>query len=131
MIPDNEREVCFHKESCTFKPHCIFFHPEGQGDDGWKQDRRNPAKLCRYTENGGTCMRSLGADNEASFEKYGGDSTCEDLSDSEESDDKSKQGGNSRFRPVSKRNGSGLENKSKRKRNRRKERKRNKINIGH
>ena len=59
VIPDNEREGCFHKESCTFEPHCIFFHPEGQVDDGWKQDRRNPAKLCHYTENGRTCMRSV------------------------------------------------------------------------
>ena len=41
-----------------------------------------------------------------------------------------KQGGNSRFGPESKRNGSELENKSKRKRNRRKERKRNKIKNG-
>ena len=32
IIPDHERELCFHKQACTYKPYCIFNHPEGQGD---------------------------------------------------------------------------------------------------
>ena len=58
IIPDNKREVCFHKEACSYKPHCIFLHPEGQGEDIWLQNKRKTSKVCRFTENGNTCMRS-------------------------------------------------------------------------
>ena len=35
IIPDHERELCFHKHACTYKPYCIFFHPEGQEEEEW------------------------------------------------------------------------------------------------
>ena len=60
VVPDNERELCFHKQACTYKPYCIFFHPEGQGEERrWKQNTNKIAKICRYAEQGETCMRSV------------------------------------------------------------------------
>ena len=59
IIPDSERELCYHKNACTYKPRCIFFHPEGQGKDEWEQIKRNPSKICHFSLNGGTCMRSV------------------------------------------------------------------------
>ena len=58
IIPDSERELCHHKRACSYKPRCIFFHPEGQENEEWKQ-MRNPSKICHYSLNGGTCMRSV------------------------------------------------------------------------
>ena len=58
VIPDSERELCFPKQSCTYKPYCIFLHPEGQGEDVWQQNMRKVARVCRFTQNGNTCMRS-------------------------------------------------------------------------
>ena len=58
VIPNNERVACFHKEACTYKPYCIFVHPEGQGEDAWMFQKRKSAKICRYVENGETCLRS-------------------------------------------------------------------------
>ena len=59
VVPDNERELCFHKNACTYKPYCIFFHPEGQGEDLWQTNQRKIARICRYVENGGQCNRSF------------------------------------------------------------------------
>ena len=56
IIPDSERELCHHKRACSYKPRCIFFHPEGQDNEESKQ-MKNPLKICRSTLNGGTCMR--------------------------------------------------------------------------
>ena len=58
IIPDAERELCHHKNACSYKPYCIFFHTEGQGDDSWQTNQRKVAKICRYVENGGSCTRS-------------------------------------------------------------------------
>ena len=58
IIPDSERELCFHKKACSYKPRCIFFHPEGQDTEEWKQMKK-PSKICRSTLNGGTCMKSV------------------------------------------------------------------------
>ena len=59
VIPDAEREQCYHKNACSYKPYCIFFHPEGQGEDSWQTSQRKVAKICRYVENGGSCNRSF------------------------------------------------------------------------
>ena len=59
IISDNEREHCYHKLKCSYKPYCIFRHPEGQGENDWQQNRRNPSRICRNVENGGTCLRSF------------------------------------------------------------------------
>ena len=58
VVPDNERELCFHKEACKFKPHCIYFHLEGQENSSWEEVRRS-SKICRYTVNGQTFWRSV------------------------------------------------------------------------
>ena len=58
ITPDSERELCYHKTACWYKPRCIFFHPEGQGTDEWKQ-LKNPSQVCHFSLNGGTCMRSV------------------------------------------------------------------------
>ena len=58
VVPDNERELCFHKEACKFKPHCIYFQPEGQENSLWEEVRKS-SKICCYTVNGQTCWRSV------------------------------------------------------------------------
>ena len=59
IIPENERELCFHKNACTYKPHCIFLHPEGQVTEGWQQTDRKVSRVCRLVVNGGSCSRSV------------------------------------------------------------------------
>ena len=59
IIPNEECELCFHKETCTYKPYCIFFHPEGQDKENWEQSKRKIARVCRFAANGETCMRSV------------------------------------------------------------------------
>ena len=59
IIPENERELCFHKNACTYKPHCIFLHPEGQVTEGWQQNDRKVSRVCRLVVNGGSCSRSV------------------------------------------------------------------------
>jgi hypothetical protein len=60
IIPFNEREKCFHKQACQYKPNCIFFHPEGQGDEVWEVNkRRKVSQICHYAEKGETCLRSV------------------------------------------------------------------------
>ena len=59
VTPENKRELCFHKEKCSYKPYCIFFHPEGQTEGGWQQSRNKVAKICRYAEQGNICLRSI------------------------------------------------------------------------
>ena len=54
MIPFTERAECLHKESCKFKPFCIFYHPEGQG----VLNAQNVSKLCRFTAKGESCPRT-------------------------------------------------------------------------
>ena len=59
VIPDNEREICFHKEKCSYKPYCIFFHPEGQGRVDFMFQKRGSSKICRFEESGIRCPRSV------------------------------------------------------------------------
>ena len=59
IISDGEREICFHKEACRYKPYCIFLHPEGQGDNGWQINRSKVSKICRFAEQGEQCMRTV------------------------------------------------------------------------
>ena len=57
VIPFNEREVCFHKQKCQYKPFCIFYHPEGQREGDWQTNFKK-TKICRYAENNEICTRS-------------------------------------------------------------------------
>ena len=59
IIPDNQRELCRHKQACKYKPYCIFLHPEGQLEQEWQPVRKNPARICVFSVNGGTCMKSI------------------------------------------------------------------------
>ena len=59
VIPDSERELCLHKQACKYKPYCIFLHPEGQVVDEWQPVRKNPARICIFTANGGICSRPV------------------------------------------------------------------------
>ena len=59
IIPDNERELCHHKQDCRYKPYCIFLHPEGQLEQKWQPVRKNAARICVFTVNGGTCTRQV------------------------------------------------------------------------
>ena len=43
----------------NFKHHCIFFHPEGQGEKIWEQNKAKAAKICHFAERGEICPRSL------------------------------------------------------------------------
>ena len=56
IIPFVERAECLHKQNCQFKPYCIFYHPEGQGNLN-VQNVRNDRRLCRFAANGVTCPR--------------------------------------------------------------------------
>ena len=42
IIPFSERQQCFNKQSCRYKPFCIFYHPEGQDEDGFQANVRKP-----------------------------------------------------------------------------------------
>ena len=57
IIPDNERQLCHHKEACKYKPYCIFLHPEGQPEQKWQPVRKHPARICVFTVNGGICRK--------------------------------------------------------------------------
>ena len=59
VIPFSEKELCRHTERCPYKPNCIFFHPEDEKEEQWKTSRTKVAKICRYSENGQTCMRAV------------------------------------------------------------------------
>ena len=59
IIPDNERELCYHKEACKYKPYCIFLHPEGQAEQKWQPVRQHPNRICIFTVNGGTCRKAV------------------------------------------------------------------------
>ena len=59
VVPEGEREHCFHKQACVYKPNCIFYHPEGQGEEVWQQNKNKSAKICKYAEKGVTCMRNI------------------------------------------------------------------------
>ena len=48
-IPFIERQLCL------FKPHCIFFHPECQGEEIWEQNKAKAAKICKFAERGEIC----------------------------------------------------------------------------
>ena len=56
IIPDHERELCFHKQACKYKPYCIFLHPEGQ-DEQWQPVRKHQARICIFSVNGGICKK--------------------------------------------------------------------------
>ena len=58
VVPENERQRCRHKEACVFKPHCVFFHPEGQRNEGWSQSRKS-IKICFSAQKGLPCYRSV------------------------------------------------------------------------
>ena len=59
IIPFNEREPCFHKELCTYKPNCIFYHPEGQDKNNSEQMTRKSARICHYVNRGESCTRTV------------------------------------------------------------------------
>ena len=56
IIPDHERELCFHKQACKYKPYCIFLHPEGQAEQ-WQPVRKHQARICIFSVNGGICKK--------------------------------------------------------------------------
>ena len=58
VIPFSERQECYHKQACKYKPYCIFFHPEGQKVENWQKNTRNVLKICHYNQQGLACMRS-------------------------------------------------------------------------
>ena len=58
IIPFSERQECFHKQSCKYKPYCIFYHPEGQNIENWQMNTRKVSKICHYSQQGLNCMRS-------------------------------------------------------------------------
>ena len=45
-----ERELCFHKQNCHYKPNCIFFHPEGQEEEEWRENRRKSKLVSLYSK---------------------------------------------------------------------------------
>ena len=59
IIPFNEREQCFHKQACQYKPNCIFFHPEGQGEEVWELNKRKASQICHYAGIGELCLRLI------------------------------------------------------------------------
>ena len=59
VIPFSERELCFQKQECRYKPFCIFFHPEGQTEEVWEQNKGKEAKICIFAEKGVKCLRSF------------------------------------------------------------------------
>ena len=59
VVPDAEREHCFHKQACVYKPNCIFFHPEGQKEEVWEHSKKKAAKICKYAEQGLACLRNI------------------------------------------------------------------------
>ena len=58
IIPFSQRQECFHKQSCKFKPYCIFFHPEGQNVESWQKSTNRVSKICHYSQQGINCTRS-------------------------------------------------------------------------
>ena len=53
FIPFNQRELCRHKHQCTYKPYCIFYHPED------KENLKNePSKTCKFSSQGVDCNRN-------------------------------------------------------------------------
>ena len=58
MQLNNKREACFYKEACKHKQFCILYFPEDQVEDAWMFQKRKSAKICRYVENGETCLIS-------------------------------------------------------------------------
>ena len=58
IIPFSQRQECHHKLSCKFKPFCIFYHPEGQNVESWQNNTRKVSKICYYSQQNLTCMRS-------------------------------------------------------------------------
>ena len=58
IVPENERQLCRHREACVFKPHCVFFHPEGQRNEEWSQ-RRKSIKICFSAQKGIPCYKPV------------------------------------------------------------------------
>ena len=58
IIPFEQRQECFHKQACRYKPYCIFYHPEGQRVEKWENNPSKLAKICHYSQQGSICMRS-------------------------------------------------------------------------
>ena len=52
VVPDTEREHCFHKQAYVYKPNCIFFYPVGQREEVWEHNKNKAAKLYKYAEQG-------------------------------------------------------------------------------
>ena len=59
IIPFSQRQECYHKQSCKFKPYCIFYHPEGQSVENWQINSNKVSKICYYSQQGLECVRSL------------------------------------------------------------------------
>ena len=53
-----ERQLCLFKQKCKFKPHCIYFHPECQGEEIWEQNKAKAAKICHFAGRGEICVDS-------------------------------------------------------------------------
>ena len=58
IIPFTERQECFHKQSCKYKPYCIFYHPEGQKIENWQKSTRKVSKICYNHMQGMVCVKS-------------------------------------------------------------------------
>ena len=58
IIPFAERQECFHRQSCKYKPYCIFYHPEGQNVDIRQRNTQKISKVCLFSQQGLDCMKS-------------------------------------------------------------------------
>ena len=58
IIPFSERQECFHKQACRYKPYCIFYHPEGQKTENWQTNKKKVSKVCHNYQQGLACTRS-------------------------------------------------------------------------
>ena len=58
IIPFSERQECYHKQACQYKPYCIFYHPEGQNVEKWQKNSKQVSKICHFSQQGLACMRS-------------------------------------------------------------------------
>ena len=59
VIPFSERDHCFHEQEYKYKPYCIFFHPKGQGEEVWQENKTRVAKICYFAERGEIFSRSV------------------------------------------------------------------------
>ena len=58
IIPFSDRQECYNKHLCHYKPYCIYYHPEGQNVENWQKNKKKVSKVCYYVQQGLVCMRS-------------------------------------------------------------------------